>query len=199
MLKQLAIFTFIIHLGPTIFAFQDINESAEILTTEKYQFGVTPQLAGGGNVGFFLDAPINENTSSRFLISTGDIDFNFFASAKYVPFPDFEKQPAMGIRGGVGFARENRSNIPYIEIAPLISKKTSTQWGPMTPYVAVPLHYNITKDDNYFSSSMAIGVEVYSDQFQGMHFGGEIGLSLSNTESYLSAFVTFPFDAKKGF
>lgn len=199
MLNQLAFFLFIAHFSLTSQAFQDINESAELVTGDQYQFGISPQLASGGHIGFFLDAPINESTSSRFMLSTGDIDFNFFASAKYVPFPDIDRQPAMGIRGGIGFARENRSNIPYIEVAPLVSKKTSTQWGPMTPYIAVPFHYNITKDDNYFSSSMAFGVELNSEKYQGVRFGGELGLSLSQTESYISGFVTFPFDAKKGF
>ncbi len=201
MLKQFAciLFIFIVNITFSTFAFQDINESAELITGDQYQFGITPQLASGGNIGFFLDAPINESTSSRFLLSTGDIDFNFFASAKYVPYPDVDRQPAMGIRGGIGFARENRSNIPYFEITPIISKKTSTQWGPMTPYIAVPFHYNITKDNNYFSSSMAFGVELNSEKYPGVHFGGELGLSLSKTESYLSAFATFPFDAKKGF
>jgi hypothetical protein len=184
-------------------AYLSIAESGEILPQNKYQFGFEPQLltnrGGGVNANVFFDAPFNESTSGRVTLGGGEIDFNGFASVKYVPFPDVGNQPAIGIRGGVGVAREDGENWLLAQFAPLISKKFDTEIGMTIPYIAIPFQFVNTKEENYTGSNIVFGSELHYHEVPNATFGAEIGAELNKSYSYISVYVSFPFDSTKGF
>lgn len=190
-------------LSSTAHAYLSMGESGELVPMGKYQIGVEPQLmlnnGDGANFDAFFDAPINESTSARILIGAGTVDFNGFASVKYVPFPDVDNQPAIGIRGGIGVNRINGNNGIDLQVAPLVSKKTDTDIGLMVPYFALPLTYTSNSNDSFTRANVAIGSEWHSPQVPEVTFGAELGLDLNRSYSYISAFVTMPFDSAKGF
>lgn len=184
-------------------AYLTIAESGELISTGKYQVGVEPQLllnkGGGANFDLFLDTGINESTSARITMGAGAVDFNAFASAKWVPFPDVDNQPAMGIRGGVGIARDESENIIQVQIAPLVSKKFNTEYGLTVPYLAIPFNILNTKEENFVATNLTMGSEFQSTEWNGVTMGAELGIDLNKSYSYISIFATFPFDAHKGF
>ena len=153
-----------LFLTSTAHAYLSIGESGEVLPQNKYQLGIEPQLitsgSTGGNIDVFFDAPINEATSARILLGGGTIDFNAFASVKWMPFPDVDKQPAMGLRFGFGVARDEDENILQLQVAPLVSKKFDTEYGLSVPYLAVPFTFLNTKEENYVDPFLCSG-EVY--------------------------------------
>ncbi len=184
-------------------AYLSIAESGEVLPAGKYQVGVEPQILtnkdGGGNLDVFFDTNINESTSARILMGAGTIDFNAFASVKWVPFPDVDNQPAMGLRGGVGLARNEDENYLEVQFAPLVSKKFDTIYGMTVPYMAIPFTFFNTKDSNYVASNLAIGSEFHYQEWNEVMFGGELGFDMNKSYSYISLFMTFPFESQKGF
>ena len=184
-------------------AYLSIAESGEILPAGKYQVGLEPQLLtnrdGGANIDVFFDTNINDSTSGRITMGAGAIDFNAFASVKWVPFPDVDNQPAMGLRGGIGMARDEDENFLEIQLAPLVSKKFDTIYGLTVPYLAVPFTYLNTKEENYVASNLVVGTEFHHQEWNEVIFGGEVGIELNKSYSYISLFVTFPFDSQKGF
>lgn len=190
-------------LSSTSHAYLSIAESGEILPAGKYQVGVEPQFltnrGGGANFNVFLDSAINESTSARIAMGAGAVDFDAVASVKWIPFPDFNNQPAMGLRVSAGLAREESINLLHAQVAPLVSKKFETDYGLAVPYIAVPFSFINTKEENIVASNLTIGSEFYHIDWNYMTVGGELGIDLNKSYSYVSIFATFPFESDKGF
>lgn len=184
-------------------AYLSIAESGEILPAGKYQVGLEPQVllnrGGGANLNVFLDTSFNESTSGRITMGAGSVDFNAFASVKWIPFPDIDNQPAMGLRAGAGVARDEDENIVQIQLAPLISKKFGTEYGLTVPYIAIPFTYLNMDKENVTASNLALGSEWHPIDWQYGVVGAEVGFELNKSYSYISIFATFPFDDQKGF
>lgn len=203
-LKKLLMALFIIFANPT-YAYIAVSETAEIPSTEKYRIGFEPQIllnqGGGINATFFLDRGINESTSGRVYLGAGAQDFTFGGSAKYIPFPDYDKQPAMGLRLGARYTRLENTNFLSLELTPIISKVVDTEKGLFHPYIAVPINYFITKESNYVGTSMAFGNEWHNiTNLEKATAGAEIGFSLNDSYSYISGYITYPLEqTRKGF
>lgn len=184
-------------------AYLSVAESGELLAPGKYQVGLEPQFltnkGGGANFNVFLDTSIDDSTSARITMGAGSVDFNAFASIKWIPIPDFDNQPAMGLRGGIGIARDAEENVLQAQIAPLFSKRFDTEYGLTVPYFAVPFTFMNTKEENYMAANLAIGGEFHYVDWQEVTLGGELGMDLNKSYSYISLFVTFPFESSKGF
>ena len=190
-------------LSPQAHAYLSLAESGELVQDGKYQVGAEAQLltnrGNGANINAFFDTRLNESMSGRLSMGGGSVDFNAFASAKWIPFPDVDNQPAMGLRFGAGIARDEDLNLIQLQVAPLASKRYQTDIGLMVPYVALPFTFLNTKEENYVASNIAFGTEYSHPDFEYGFFGVEIGAELSKSYSYISIFATFPFDSQNGF
>ncbi|MBV2167313.1 MAG: hypothetical protein KUL82_01290 [Bdellovibrio sp.] len=192
-----------LFLSTNAHAYLSIAESGEVLSPGKYQVGVEPQIltnkGGGTNFNVFLDSSINEATSARISMGAGAVDFNAFASAKWIPFPDVDNQPAMGLRAGAGLARDEEENLLHLQLAPMASKKFDTEYGLTVPYIAIPFTYVNTKEENFAATNLVVGSEFHYVDWDQVTLGGEVGVDLNKSYSYVSIFVTFPFESHKGF
>lgn len=184
-------------------------ETAELLSEGQYRVGLAPQLylgnGGGVDGSAFLDIPVRTDMNSRFEIGTGVTDFWASASLKWVPYPDFEKQPAIGVRGQFIYLRERDINFYNTQIMPLISKKYNSQYGQIIPYAGLPFTLIYEKNTNNFViTKLCLGSEwTIKNDFQA---GAELALDLYNgstqyayTASTLSVFFNFQFDETIGF
>ena len=95
-------------------AFLTVNETAEILPDNFFKIGVAPQAilssGGGFNIGAFVDAHLDDDVDGRITAGGGETDFFTQASIKWVPFPDVDRQPAMGARAAIIYAREENKS-----------------------------------------------------------------------------------------
>lgn len=192
-----------LFLSSSAHAYLSIAESGELVPAGKYQVGVEPQLltnkGGGANFNVFFDTNINEATSARITMGAGAVDFNAFVSAKWMPFPDVDNQPAMGLRAGAGLARDEDENLLQLQLAPLLSKRFDTEYGLAVPYLAVPFTFLNTKEENLVASNLTVGSEFHYADWNQVTLGGEVGFDLNKSYSYISIFATFPFESQKGF
>lgn len=196
----LLIFISAFLLAKTSFAYLSVSETGELIKGEDYRIGVVPQIilsnGGGSNMGVFFDMPVDSDTNSRFMIGGGNTDFWTSASVKWVPYPDYEKQPAIGLRGSFTYARDGNANFYIFQATPLLSKMVDTDWGKMIPYVGLP----ISVVQSIISATLmqfVVGSEwVERKDFQ---IGGEIDFNLSNTNTALTLHFNFPFDGNTGF
>lgn len=192
-----------LFLSSTSHAYLSMAESGELVPSGKYQVGVEPQIltnkGGGANFNVFFDAPLSESSSARLSMGGGAVDFNAFASVKWMPFPDVDNQPAMGLRAGAGMARDEGENLLQLQIAPLLSKKFDTEYGLTVPYFAVPFTFLNTKEENVVASNLVIGSEYHHPDWTTVTLGGEVGFDMNKSYSYISIFATFPFDSAQGF
>ena len=192
-----------LFLSSTSHAYLSIAESAELLAPGTYQVGVEPQLltnrGGGANFNVFLDGTLDDSTSLRIAMGAGAVDFNAFVSAKWVPIPDVDNQPAMGVRLGAGIARDEEQNLLQLQVAPLVSKKFNTEYGLTVPYLAAPFTFLNTKEENLVASNLTIGSEYHNPDWPQAVLGAELGIELNKSYTYISIFATFPFESSKGF
>lgn len=192
-------------------AFLGLHESAEIIPAGHYRVGVIPQFYVGstpGNFyagrenssdfGAFLDMNILPDLNARVVLGTGTTDFWAAGYAKWVPYPDYQNQPAIGVRGGLIYVREGNSNFYNTQITPLISKHYETSSGLLTPYVGVPVTFIYEKTSNNFTAlQMAIGTDW--DFQKDSQLGVELDMDLAKTTTTLSLHLNLEFDETKGF
>lgn len=188
-------------LSRSSFAYLSINETAELMPDGYYKLGVAPQLmlsdGGGLNFGAFFDTYIADDINGRVQIGAGKTDFWTSVSAKWVPYPDIDRQPAMGLRGALIYARDESTNFYNLQISPIISKMADTRYGKMIPYIGLPVTLINTKDNSKTATQFAVGAEWFSDK--DMHVGAEFDLNLNNSFTAVSVFISFPFDQAVGF
>ncbi|AHZ84260.1 hypothetical protein Bb109J_c1566 [Bdellovibrio bacteriovorus] len=196
-------FVFGLFLTSQAHAYLSIAESGELLAPGKYQVGVEPQLltnkGNGANFNVFFDTALSDSSSARISMGAGAVDFNTFASVKWIPIPDVDNQPAMGLRAGAGIARDEDENLIQFQFSPLVSKRFDTEYGLTVPYLAVPFTFLNTKDENFVASNLALGSEFHYVDWKEVNMGAEVGIDLNKSYSYISLYLTFPFESHKGF
>lgn len=208
-LKQLALIVFVFAstflLSRTSQAYLALNETAELIPAGYYTLGVAPELklsdglgdGSGLNVGVYVDTSLTDDMNARFNVGGGKVDFWTSASVKWVPFPDVGRQPAIGFRGALIYARDESVNFYNVQLSPIISKLAETTYGKMIPFVGLPITFVSTKDDSFVASQFAVGAEWFSNKT--VHVGGELDLNLSKSFTAISVFFTFPFDQSVGY
>ena len=182
-------------------AFLTLSESAELIADGNYRIGIAPQLrmsdGGGFNAGVFVDGYLHDAMNWRAMIGGGSTDFFAQGSVKWVPFPDFDRQPAMGGRATIFYARDSETDFSGLQIAPLLSKNVSTEWGVMTPYVGLPISFISNKNKKVTALQLAVGSEM--DLEKDRQIGAEFNLNLNDAVTSLTVFFTFSFDDSKGY
>lgn len=180
-----------------------LGETGEMVPEGSFQVGAAPQLItngdGGFNIAAFLDAAWTDSFSSRFVLGAGEVDFYISGSAKYIPFPDVAKQPAMGIKVSFWYAREGSANINTIHLAPMVSKKYQTKHGLFVPYAAYGISNYSVNSDSKTGEQFFIGSEWKNPDFDNVNLVFEGAMSLKESTSSISVFASVPFDDKKGF
>ena len=196
-----SVFLSALLLSRTSLAYLTIGETAEILPAGFYKLGVQPQLilseGGGLNVGAYFDTYLADSLNGRVELGGGKTAFWASASVKWVPIPDVDRQPAIGLRGALMYARDVDSNFYNIQIAPIISKKADTRYGEMVPFVALPVTFINSNSKGIVATQFAVGAEWF--QNKEINYGAEIDLNMNNSFTAVSAFISFPFDGATGY
>ena len=201
--KQLLILCAVFLTTIQAHAFLELNETAELIPNDgKYRVGFFPQLyisnGGGTNFGAFMDMYVDDAVNARFTLGGGATDFWAGASAKWVPFPDYHDQPALGFRGAFTYAYDNNQGSYNSQVTPIVSKVIETKFGKLNPYMGLPVTWVYVSSTSSFT---AIQFVVGSEWLQSPDFqmGGELEMNMQNSTSALSVYFNFPFDEKTGF
>lgn len=198
----LAIFFVCFWRIPNSQAYLTFLESGEILSSDLRRASVVPQLlsnmGSGGNLDFAYDHPWNESMSSRFMVGTGTTDIHLGGSFKWVPIPDVQRQPALGLRGSLWFARYDDENFLTQTIAPFLSKKYESDVGMWIPYLASPLNFTLNRNKNSFGQQFIVGTEFLRPEWKDLHLAGEISFNFKDSASFFAFLVGWTFDGRKG-
>lgn len=206
-IKMFIIFISTLFLAKTSFAYLSLSETGELIKENNFRIGVAPQfiLTGGGasksgesNAGVFLDLPIQPDMNARINVGSGSTaDFWTSASLKWVPYPDYKKQPAIGGRAAFIYARKNSSTTYNLQLTPIFSKIIESQWGKLVPYAGLPLTFSFGGSKNTSAIQFVVGAEwIEKPDYQ---VGAELDMSLSEAPTAITFHVNFPFDSKIGF
>lgn len=178
-------------------AYVILGESGELIEPGKSSLSFFPQfiLSDGGGFNFisFVDTGLTESSSMRLQLSTGDTDISGGASFKWVPIPDYQNQPAIGLKLGGFLGREGDSNFSHFQVAPLLSKKQSTDYGLFIPYGAIQWSNLYISGENFRSLQLLAGTEYLHDD-TNLKFGAELALEAKDASTYLGFWITVPFE-----
>lgn len=184
-------------------AFLAIGESADVTPAGTLKLGLEPQIrlseGSGANMSVFIDGGINEEMSYRALLGAGETDLVLAGSFKWVPFPDFERQPAIGFRGDINVGREMEETFTVVRIAPIISKRMQTDYILFTPYAALPVGMMGVKGKNDSIAQLAIGTDIFSQDTPNLTYNAELGTNINRAFSYLSFNITYLMNENHGF
>jgi hypothetical protein len=179
-------------------AFFSTIDTGEMVEPGKFQAIFEPQVIlnkyDGLNAVGRLDAGLTDSTSVRGIIGFGTIDFQLGALYKWIPVPDIDNQPAIGLEAGAIVARVGGDTEVDFRLHPLISKRFETEIGDIVPYASLPIGINSTHQSTYVPIQLVAGAEILPLNSSNLSFYGEIGLNVSKAFSYVSAAVAFRFD-----
>lgn len=174
-----------------------MGESGELVEPGKSTLGFFPQfiLSDGGAFNFisFVDTGLTEASSFRVQLSTGETDISGGASFKWVPIPDYQNQPAVGIKLGASLGREGDNNFSHFQVAPVLSKKRSTDYGLFIPYGAIQWSNLYISGENLRSLQLLAGTEYLHDD-TNLRFGAELAVEAKEASTYLGVWMTVPFE-----
>ncbi len=174
-------------------AYLSVGESLDLVGTNKQRAGVDLQSASGGvNVGGQYQFRLDDSSAARFSMGTGDIDFFANASLKWVPVPDYKKQPAIGVLTGLTFSREKNQTISTLNLAPLLSKSFVIDDGTLNPYAGLNLGFSFGPS-NTAPLWILAGTELTTREIPDSRVHLEIGSSIREAFSYIQIGYAYEF------
>lgn len=192
--KSLIVLTILLSV-PKVFAYQAFLNTGEILP--QGQFQLTGYLEtifdefDGVNLNGRGTMSVSDELQVDVELGFGEFDIYLGGFVKWVPIPDYEKQPALGIRGGLSYVKIDDFNETSGTIAPFASKSFETEVGPFTPFAALPFGVanhsdkNPNDDDTFFTAKLALGTEWMNPEWHpNFRVIGELNIEL--TEAFTS-------------
>ena len=197
-MKQLIIFLLgLLFFSSQSYAYYVHHTTGDLVKPMDFTFTAIAQQvtdpSSGLNVIGLIDSGFSEDTNIRGLIGIGDKDFQIGGFYKWVPIPDYDNQPAMGVLTGFSYMSESDTNELNVRLQPFISKKFDSNLGEFNSYLALPLGLRKYDGGSDVPVQLTIGSELNSGHFDNIIFTGEIGLNLRNSYTYFSLGAVFSF------
>ena len=191
--------TLLLLLAPNAHAYNSVIQTGDVVDPGAFQAAIVPQAILGQYKGIgvdaLLDVGVDNGSSARGLIGVGDaVGFEVGGFYKYIPFPDTDKQPAIGGEVGVVFARTSGLSEVDLRFNPLISKKFETEVGDFTPYLSVPIGLAFRDGLTSVPVQLAVGSELRLLSTQNLSFFLEGGVNLNAAFGYISGALAWRFD-----
>lgn len=179
-MRSLGLLVSILMLSAQGHAYMSLMTTGDILQKNQVQGLGYLEFWRGTNVNARGSIGISEDLQGDFEIGSGDIDFMASAQLKWVPIPDYDKQPALGIRGGIAYIDTNRYSQTSIIATPFSSKAFESPHGKFAPFAGVPLALNSNSDDTFFTARLIVGLEWTPVNMNNFHVIGEGGMKISS-------------------
>lgn len=183
----------LIFVPQTALGYFSVIDSGELVPKDQYRFILEPQF-GHFNIATHFDAGITEESQARVSIGAGENGTHFDFFYKTIPIPDVDSQPAIGYKLGTSFDVDRGATIFSVRFIPLISKVMTFHKKTFVPYLALPLSLTMNKTDSTTPIHLVLGSEITIPKATDMAMGFEVGASLKQSFSYISAFITFYFE-----
>src|SRR5690606_20445117 len=129
----------------------------------------------------------------RVLAGAGSVDFQGGALFKWIPIPDHEKQPAMGLISGIIYSRSDSDNFFSFRLGPIISKEYLWEWGFITPYLSLPLGVTFNDTSTLYPLQFTLGAEFASEDDKEFSLISEIGFDISDSFTYVTVGLVWRF------
>lgn len=184
------------------FAYYDVLDTGETLSKGNYKLtGATQFLTdhGGVNVEGMFDMGIGDEFGVRGLFGFGQTDIFAGGMFKWVPIPDIEGQPAIGMNIGLLYMKDGPIRDLTFRLEPLVSKKITGPATVWTPYASLPV--GLRARDHRDSSNrtdltwqVVGGTQLQVEKWKKLQFMAEVGMDLDQAVSHFTIAALLYFD-----
>jgi hypothetical protein len=195
--------------SPAWAAYYGVLDNGEVLGEGKYKLTTDVQALtknGGLNLGAMGEMGFQEDFGVKALIGFGKTDFYGGAMFKWMPIPDLENQPAIGVNLGVIYANDEDVRDLSFRAEPMVSKRLSVDETVFTPYVSLPVSVRVRNTDDpaieeetRMTFQLVLGSQLQIAAYKNLQFIAEIGLDLDQAPGYVSMGAVWYFDRENGF
>lgn len=173
-------------------------DTGEILAPGVYRASAEPQInVTGPATGFDLtgrfDVGVNDSSNFRAELGFGAVAFESALYYKWIPIPDIDNQPALGVMLGTIYGRYSSNSYLSLRAHPIISKEFEIDFGKITPYATIPFGVTSGPSTTY-PSQLEFGAELKPKDLNKWSFFTEIGFNINDSFGYVSAAVAYYFD-----
>ncbi len=195
-LKLIALAAVLSSAAPAL-AYYTVQDTGDLLKPKEMRFGAEAQFITHGDttgvnaIGRF-DRGLNSDMNLRFEVGAGTTDMVAAAYVKWVPFPDFEKQPAVGFTVGGQYAHYNSHSEVALRVIPFASKAFETDIGMLTPYAALPFAFASYNGDNFVPVQLVLGSRYRSPDVKQCDFTAELGFDIHQSPNSITIGAIFP-------
>lgn len=189
----------IILASPFSKAYLSTTDTGDILAPDKYRVIAEPQFysstPNGATLNGHFDAGISESSQVRASLGFGSVNLFAGATYKWIPIPDYNNQPAVGLLASASFARWNSDNYLGLRFGPLVSKrfKDALSWTDFTPYASLTFAA-VSGPSTIYPFQLEVGSDWRFEGAPKWSFMTEIGMNLYNAYSYISLAAAYYFD-----
>lgn len=184
-------------------AYYTTMETGKLLEDGHYRLMAESQFVTQGdtgvNLGARVDGPINDELNWKAQLGFGVTDIFLAGYIKWVPFPDAESQPAIGLTGGVLYARNAGLNEQSLRFHPFVSKLFKVDLGDINPYASLPIGIRSVDGHTTIPVQLALGTEFRPKTLDNISFLAEVGFDVTKAFSYFTIGAALDFDSEKGF
>ena len=197
---------FLICCSARLMALTPFVDSGHLLRPGKNEFSAHTQIISQkeGGLDFNLFIQMDEgflqrrDFNIRYFAGIGESGFLTGSFLKWIPFPNYRYQPAIGASAGISYNLMNtRAHYLSLHLRPLISKEFETAVGKFIPYLSLPGSIrieNFSKVQFPLRLSMGIRGELFFIHFHKFECNIEFSTDLSQaTASYFSIGVITGF------
>lgn len=181
--------------SPAALAFYTVQDTGDLLDEKEYKFSAELQFITSGDDGVNVigrfDTGFDEDSNFRFLAGVGTTDYVFGAFYKWVPYPDFEKQPAIGLTSGVQLAKYEDETEMALRFIPFISKQFETDIGTLTPYTSLPVNIRHYDGETDMPVQLILGTRYRHPEYDEVEYTAELGFEIQDAVTFISFGVMF--------
>ncbi|MEO0335614.1 MAG: hypothetical protein AAF202_04440 [Pseudomonadota bacterium] len=193
---------FALFTAPSSLAFYSTVDDGKILEEGRYRLTGTGQLitsegSGGNATGRFAHW-WNDELQVEALAGFGDVDFQAGGFVKWVPIPDFDNQPAVGVKAGALYGSVDGLNEFSFRIHPLVSKAFNSDIGQFTPYASLPIGVRFFDNQIDLPTQVVAGSFFEHAELQNISFALELGVDLNKAFNYITLGVALEVDESEG-
>ncbi len=186
-------------------AYFTTSETGSILEREHWSLLLAPQFITQGSNGFNiitgLNAPLADSSNLMLKMGFGEVDFFTEISLKWIPIPDYESQPAIGVKLSFQYAHLGAYNQFSFGAAPIVSKSFSWEYGNLEPYASLPIHLSFFDQkllDPVLGFQLSLGLITQFESIEDFEFFVEGNFNLDDSTNSVVFGARYNFDTLVG-
>lgn len=184
--------------GLNAIAYTSFMDDAEVMEPGVSRaYGATQLVLSGQqglNLTSHIETGLSESTTFRAMLGFGQTDFHVGGAFKWVPIPDIDSQPGIGVRTSLLVGSQGGESVVSAFLTPFLSKKISSEAGKFTVFAGFPFGLQTVQNVGSRPTSMVFGTEWETQKRSDLRVGSEINVNFSDSFYYLSLFGVFYFD-----